>query len=287
MTGENQSVEDLTAGPRIAVVTGASSGIGLAAAEDLARRGWEVALVGRDPARLAEAQRRVTAVASAPVEAYRCDFADLTDVRLLAERLRERYPRIDVLANNAGGNVHTRSSTVDGYETTIQTNHLAPFLLSCLLRDRLRGGRIINTASGAHMQGRLDPDDLSSANGRYRSLVVYGSAKQANIAFAAEAARRWPDILSTSYHPGVVRTRFGSGSAMYTFFYRYAPALRTPAKGAETLVWLATADRSEIMPGGYYVDKRLRRPLPRVVDPGFTARLWEASLAAVGLPAAA
>jgi len=282
-------VEDLTAGssPGVVVVTGASSGIGLAAAEELARRGAELALVGRDEARLAEAQRRTAALSSAPVEAFRCDFADLTDVRLLAERLRDRYARIDVLANNAGGTVHRRSSTVDGFETTIQTNHLAPFLLSCLLQDRLRGGRIVNTASGAHMQGRLNPDDLSSTNQRYLSLAVYGSAKQANIAFAAEAARRWPDILSTSYHPGVVRTRFGHGNAMYTLYYRFMPGLRTPAKGAETLVWLATADPAQLTPGAYYQDLRVRRPLPRVVDPAFTARLWEASLAAVGLPATA
>jgi daunorubicin C-13 ketoreductase len=282
-------VEDLTAGstPGVVIVTGASSGIGLAAAEALARRGAELALVGRDEARLAEAQRRAAALSSAPVEAFQCDFADLTDVRLLAEHLRDRYPRIDVLANNAGGNIPRRSSTVDGFETTIQTNHLAHFLLSHLLRDRLRGGRIINTASRAHMQGRLDPDDLSSTKARYVSLVVYGSAKQANIAFAAEAARRWPDILSTSYHPGVVRTRFGNGHPMYTLFYRFTPGLRSPAKGAETLVWLATTDRAELTQGAYYHDLRISRPLPRVVDPAFTARLWEASLAAVGLPATA
>jgi NAD(P)-dependent dehydrogenase (short-subunit alcohol dehydrogenase family) len=284
MTAQNQPVEDLTT-PPLAVVTGASSGIGLAAAEELGRRGWAVAVVGRDPGRLDEATKRVRAVSESPVTAFQCDFAVLNDVRDLARRLRDSYRRIDVLANNAGASIFGRHSTVDGFEATIQTNHLAPFLLSHELRDLLRGGRIINTASMAHRQGRLDPDDLSSTRLPYASLVVYGSAKQANIAFAAEATRRWPEILSVSYNPGVVRTRFGSGSGMYTFFYRYAPGLRRPAKGAETLVWLATTGAPQITPGGYYMDRRLRQPIRRIVDPAFTARLWDASLAAVGLPA--
>lgn len=284
MTGQNRGVEDLTEGasePPVAVVTGASSGIGLAAAEGLARRGWRLALVGRDAGRLESATQQVRALTHAPVDAFRCDFARLADVRELAAGLLARYPRIDVLANNAGGVVPARRSTVDGHEETIQTNHLAAFLLSHELRPALRGGRIINTSSRAHQQGRLDPNDLSSNRQRYVALVVYGSAKQANIAFTAEATKRWPEILSVCFHPGVVRTRFGSESALYGWFYRYAPGLRTPEKGAETLIWLATADRGQLTPGGYYQDRRLRRPLPRIIDADFTARLWEASLAAV------
>lgn len=283
MTGENQPVEDLTS-PPTAIVTGASSGIGLAAAEELARRGWRVALVGRDPDRLESATQRVRSIAQAPVEAFRCDFADLTDVRALAGRLRERYPRVDVLANNAGGVVPRRHSTVDGHEKTIQVNHLAPFLLSHQLRDRLSGARIINTSSRAHWQGRLDPGDLSGKGRPYVPMLVYGSAKQANIAFAIEASRRWPEILSTSYHPGLVRTRFGNDNPMYALFYRFAPGLRTPAKGAETLVWLATTDPAGLTPGGYYVDRRISPTSARASDPSFTSALWAASLAAVGLP---
>src|SRR5690606_34832664 len=178
--------------PPVAVVTGASSGIGLAAAEGLARRGWRLALVGRDPGRLESAMQQVRALTHAPVEAYRCDFARLAEVRELAARLLTRYPRTGVLANIAGGVVPHRRSTVDGYEETIQTNHLAAFLLSHELRPALRGGRIINTSSRAHQQGRLNPDDLSSTRQRYVALVVYGSAKQANIAFTVEATKRWP-----------------------------------------------------------------------------------------------
>jgi NAD(P)-dependent dehydrogenase (short-subunit alcohol dehydrogenase family) len=270
---------------RVAVVTGASSGIGRAAAEEFARRGWAVALIGRDEARLAEATRRVRAAAgSGPGEPrvypYRCDFAVLAQVRDLAATLRRAYPRIDVLANNAGGAFSRRKTTVDGFELTIQVNHLAHFLLSHLLRDRLGGGRIVNTSSGAHAAGTLDPGDLTSTARRYFPFAVYGSAKQANILFAAEAARRWPEILSTSYHPGVVRTRFGHDSLVVSLFYRVTPGLRTPAKGAETLVWLATTEASQIVPGGYYLDRRLRQPSAGAADAELARRLWDASLAA-------
>jgi NAD(P)-dependent dehydrogenase (short-subunit alcohol dehydrogenase family) len=296
MTGENGPVEDLTAsGPRdparrVAVVTGASSGIGRAAATELCRRGWTVALVGRDESRLAQAVETARAAANGKdgpgggsAEGYRCDFGRLDDVRGLAGRLRAAHPRIDVLANNAGGAFGQRRSTVDGLDQTMQVNHLAPFLLSHELREALRGGRIVNTASGAHATGTLDPDDLDSSRQRFRSLAVYGTAKQANILFAKEAARRWPDILSTSYHPGVVRSRFGNESAVIAFFFRVAPFIRTPAKGAETLVWLATTDASGITPGGYYMDRKQRTPSARAADPDLAARLWEASLRAVGL----
>lgn len=281
MTGENEAVEDLTESGRVAVVTGANSGIGLAAALGLARLGWAVTLVGRDQGRLDAALAQVRAAGSAAASAHRCDFAVLADVRSLAATLRAEHPRIDLLANNAGGSTATRQTTVDGFELTIQTNHLAPFLLSHQLREQLRGGRIINTASAAHRAGRLDPDDLNAAGERYLPLAFYSSAKQANILFAAEAGRRWPDILSTSYHPGIVRTRFGRDSPVMALFYRTWPFLRTPAKGAQTLIWLAGADRAAITNGGYYIDLRLRQPSRGAADPALAARLWEASLAAV------
>jgi NAD(P)-dependent dehydrogenase (short-subunit alcohol dehydrogenase family) len=284
MTPENRPVEDLTGIP-IAVVTGASSGIGLAAAAELGRLGWHVVMLGRNPDRLAAAADEVRAVSAVAPQPYQCDFGSLAQVREVAQILRGRYPRLSVLANNAGGNVPQRRSTVDGFEETIQTNHLAHFLLSHELRENLRGGRIINTSSMAHHQGRLDANDLNSDRVMFLSLQVYGSAKQANILFTVEATKRWPEIASTAYHPGVVRTRFGHESAMYAIFYRWAPGLRSPKRGARTLVWLATVDREQLTPGGYYVDERLRRANPRATDPGLASALWEASAAAVGVPA--
>ncbi|WP_091254213.1 SDR family NAD(P)-dependent oxidoreductase [Micromonospora matsumotoense] len=272
-------MEDLT-GRRTVVVTGASSGIGLAAAVALARRGDRVALVGRDPARLQAAGDRVREASGERPELFRADFAVLDDVRGLAERLRAAYDRIDVLANNAGAIVLEPLSTVDGFELSIQANHLAPFLLSNLLIDRV--GRLVVTASGAHRSGVLDPDDLNAALRRYRPMRAYGTSKQANILFAAEAARRWPDVPAYSFHPGVVRTRFGADSRLLALGMRVLP-FRSPEKGAETLVWLANQPASRLVDGGYYADRRLRRPWPRAADPALAARLWTASATAVGL----
>lgn len=281
MTGVNGPVEDLT-GRRIVVVTGASSGIGLAAAVDLARRGDQVALVGRDPARLTGAGDRVREVSGERPALFRADFGVLDDVRRLAGKLRAEYDRIDVLANNAGAIVLQPVTTVDGFELTMQANHLAPFLLSNLLRDRI--GRLVVTASGAHRSGALDPDDLNASLHRYRPLRAYGTSKQANILFTAEAARRWPEVPAHSFHPGVVRTRFGNDSRLVAVGMRLLP-FRSPKKGAETLVWLARQDPAQLVNGGYYADRRLRRPLPKAADRQLAARLWEASARAVGLPA--
>jgi NAD(P)-dependent dehydrogenase (short-subunit alcohol dehydrogenase family) len=274
-------VEDLTE-RRTVVVTGASSGIGLAAAVDLARRGDRVVLVGRDPARLRAAGERVRECCGEQPELFRADFAVLDDVRGLAERLRAAYDRIDVLVNNAGAIVLQPVTTVDGFELSMQANHLAPFLLSNLLRDRV--GRMVVTASGAHRSGVLDPDDLNAALRRYRPMRAYGTSKQANILFTAEAARRWPEIPAHSFHPGVVRTRFGNESRLVALGMRLLP-FRSPEKGAETLVWLTNQDPARLVTGGYYADRRPRRPLPKAADPALAARLWTASAKAVGIDA--
>ncbi|MER5702356.1 SDR family NAD(P)-dependent oxidoreductase [Micromonospora sp. NPDC002296] len=274
-------MEDLT-GRRIVVVTGASSGIGLAAAVDLARRGDQVALVGRDPARLQAAGDRVRDASGERPELFRADFAVLDDVRGLAERLRAAYDRIDVLANNAGAIVLRPVTTIDGFELSMQANHLAPFLLSTLLRDRV--GRLVVTASGAHRSGVLDPDDLNATLRGYRPMRAYGTSKQANILFTAEAARRWPEIPAYCFHPGVVRTRFGADSRLVALGMRLMP-FRSPEQGAETLVWLADQEPARLTSGGYYADRRPRRPLRKAADPRLAARLWTASAEAVGVDA--
>ncbi|PYC69232.1 short-chain dehydrogenase [Micromonospora arborensis] len=272
-------MEDLTE-RRLVVVTGASSGIGLAAAVQLACRGDQVVLVGRDPARLQAAAVRVRENSGERPELFRADFAVLDDVRRLAERLRDAYDRIDVLANNAGAIALQPLTTVDGFEMSIQANHLAPFLLTNLLADRL--GRIVVTASGAHRFGALDPDDLNAPLRGYRSMGAYGTSKQANVLFTSEAARRWPGIPAYCFHPGVVRTRFANDSKLVAFGMRILP-FRSPEKAAETLVWLANQDRSRLVDGGYYADRRLRRPYRKAADPQLAARLWEASAKAVGI----
>ncbi|MFK3985439.1 SDR family NAD(P)-dependent oxidoreductase [Micromonospora sp. NPDC050397] len=263
------------------VITGATSGIGLAAAVELARRGDEVVLVGRDQLRLAAATDQVYDASGFRPAGFLANFAVLDDVRRLAEELRAGYDRIGVLANNAGTVSPRPVTTVDGIELTMQANHLAPFLLSALLRDRV--ARIVTTASGAHRWGVLDPDDLSATLRDYQPLRAYGTSKQANILSAAEAARRWSEPLAVSYHPGMVRTRFANESRLIAFAMKRAWFMRTPAKGAETLVWLAHLAPSALTNGGYYADRELRQPGPHAADPDLAARLWWASERAVGL----
>jgi NAD(P)-dependent dehydrogenase (short-subunit alcohol dehydrogenase family) len=267
---------------RTVVVTGASSGVGLAAAQQFARQGDRVVVVGRDPQRLADAVAAVRAAGDGREPgSMRADFARLTEVRALAEHLAQTYPSIDVLANNAGGMSASYVLTEDGFESTVQANHLAPFLLTSLLREQLRDGRVVNTASDAHRMGRPDTDFVGSPQ-TYSSWRTYGTSKADNILFAAEAARRWPDVLSTSFHPGVVRSNFGTGAAT-RFFYRYTPFLTTPEKAGDLLVWLATASADRLTQGAFYAGRSLRAPAPAAADPETAARLWDASTRAVGI----
>jgi daunorubicin C-13 ketoreductase len=257
--------------------------VGLAAATQFAERGDQVVVVGRNPDRMRAAVDRVRAAGGGREPGrFQADFEVLDDVRRLADHLLETYPAIDVLANNAGGMVDTYRRTVDGFEATIQGNHLAPFLLTHLLRDRLSGGRVVHTASRAHQRSNLDPDDFTGSSESFSSWAAYGAGKAANILFAAEAARRWPDVLNVSFHPGVVRTNFGNGLAV-RLFYRYAPFLTSPAEAGALLVWLATAPAAELTNGAYYVGRTVTAPSAEAADPVIAAKLWDASAKAVGL----
>ncbi|MDR8411827.1 SDR family NAD(P)-dependent oxidoreductase [Nonomuraea sp. 3-1Str] len=265
---------------RTVVVTGATSGIGRAAAVGFARRGAHVVAVGRDPVRLRSVVSELTEVGRVRPYGLGADFARLDDVRAAGEDLRGRYERIDVLASNAGGMFRTRTLTADGFESTIQVNHLSGFLLAHLLRDRLAGGRLIVTSSDAYTTGRLDPDDLNAERGRYGAGRAYGASKQAGILFAAEAARRWPDVLAVSFHPGEVRTLIGRGT-IASWYFRFNPLLRTPDRAADTLLWLATAPADGIAPGGYYMDRRPHPVKGPTAGADLAARLWDASAAAI------
>ncbi|PJE97045.1 short-chain dehydrogenase [Streptomyces carminius] len=271
--------------PRTIVITGASSGIGLAAAEQLAAGGDRVVLVGRDERRLAIAVDRVRAAGrGAEPGRFQADFERLADVRALADHLLATYPRIDVLANNAGMTTMSHRRTVDGHEATIQANHLGPFLLSKLLRERLRGSRIVNTSVRPGPNVRLDPDRLDRDGRRYNGIAAYQTSKAANVLFAMEAARRWPDILSLSLHPGLARTDIGRDTAL-RFFFRYAPFLAGPEKSARRLVRLATAPADELTSGALHGPGDPIRPNPRVFNADNAARLWATSEAAVAGPA--
>jgi NAD(P)-dependent dehydrogenase (short-subunit alcohol dehydrogenase family) len=265
------------------VITGASAGIGAAAARELHALGARVIPVGRDAARTAEI---ATAVGS---EGLVCDYEKLDDVRRLAADLAALGP-IDVLVNNAGGVWPDRMMTVDGFERTFQVNHLAPYLLTRLLHDQLAAasGRVVTTSSAAHSAGRLVLDDLDGAND-WKSWTAYGTSKLANILFTDQVAVRWkPDgVTATSLHPGVVATKFGRDSGLLGVVYR-SPLkvfLRDADKGADTLVWLASADAGQWLDGAYYSDRRLGKRSPQALDSDLAVALWDRSATMVGLPA--
>jgi NAD(P)-dependent dehydrogenase (short-subunit alcohol dehydrogenase family) len=262
--------------PRTIVVTGASDGIGAAAARAIARGGDRVVVVGRSPA-------RTNAVADElGAERHVVDYADLSAVARLAERLAAGHPRLDALVNNAGLVAGARSTTRDGHELTFQVNHLAPMLLTLRLREALAaaGGRVVTTASAAALsrQARVDLDDLDSTR-RYRALAAYATTKLENILLTAELARRWAGdgITAAAAHPGMVGSSFGSAATAPVRLFMAATRrfLRTPEQGADTLVWLATAPPGTWESGGYYTHCRLT---PAPVDRQLAAGLWDRSL---------
>ncbi|WP_225752817.1 SDR family NAD(P)-dependent oxidoreductase [Actinotalea sp. Marseille-Q4924] len=270
---------------RTVVITGASDGIGAAAARRLSAGGDRVVVVGRSEAKT----RALADELDAPH--HLADFADLDQVRRLADELRDAYPRIDVLANNAGGVMGSREVTKDGHEKTLQVNHLGPFLLTRLLLDRLRESRatVINTSSAAaRLFGRIDLHDLHNER-RYSAQKAYGDGKLANVLFTRELHRRHGDTIATAaFHPGVVATSFATEShSLFRFFYR-TPLRRffmlTPEQGADTLVWLATSTPHEDWtPGAFYEKRRPQQTNPQADDAALAAGLWERSADLVGV----
>ncbi len=267
---------------RVVVVTGASDGIGAAAARTLTTLGHRVIVVGRSP----EKTRAVAGSIGAPY--YLADYAQFDDVRRLAARLLDDHPRIDVLANNAGGIMGARSLTPDGHERTIQVNHLSPFLLTNLLMTRLLDSRarVITTSSVAHRPAAaLDFDDLTLTRG-YRPGRAYSTAKLMNILFARELHRRFGAVglRSAAFHPGVVSTNFSSefGGLLNVGYSLVARRFfRTAARGADTLAWLATTD--EWPDGEYFKDRRVSRSSRQSKDPALARELWERSARLTGL----
>ncbi|BDN83709.1 MULTISPECIES: SDR family NAD(P)-dependent oxidoreductase [Mycobacterium] len=266
------------------VITGASDGIGAAAARRLTQNGEKVVVVGRS-------ESKTTAVAAQlRADYFVADFADLSQVRALADKIRSEYPRIDVLANNAGAMCHEIQLTADGYEKTYQVNYLSPFLLTTLLLDVLVQSRatVVNTTSSSQrLLPKVTLAELENTAQR-RPSVAYALTKLAIVLFTRELHRRYhaKGLSAATFHPGYVDSNFGeaSGSRALAFMKYHVPLVTrftsTAEQGAEQLVWLASsAAGTDWTSGEYYSRHKIAKANRAAYDPRLASELWDRTLA--------
>lgn len=268
------------------VITGASDGIGAAAARALAGPDVNLVLTGRSAEKLAHVADSLGATA------FTADFARLDDVRALAAQIGDWVGHIDVLMNNAGGTFDPKHRTADGHEPNFQINHLAPFLLTNLLHDQLAGSGgslVLNTSSIGNLAGRVDLDDLDFQRRRAFEAITYGTSKLENILFTRGIAKRWADdgIASAAVHPGPVASGFGRDSFAVGLIYR-TPARRfaaiTPEKGAAPLIRLARRGADPTLNGVYFSRHRANgRESAQARKPELIDGLWSRSAELTGL----
>jgi retinol dehydrogenase 14 len=276
---------------KVVLVTGATGGIGKATAIGLATMGARVGITGRDLIRAEQAVADIrTASGNPAVDAFAADMSSQAEVRRLAGAVLDAYPRLDVLVNNVGGFCAHRHTTADGLEHTFALNHLAPFLLTNLLLDRLKASapaRVVTVSSGAQRMGHIDFDDLQGRR-NYSGQRAYNQSKLANVMFTIELARRLQGIgvTANSVHPGVVRTNFGSEDQA-GFFQIISPLVRpflkTPTQGAWTPIYLASSSDVEAITGQFFANRKPKTANKAAGDVDVTARLWRVSADLVGL----
>jgi retinol dehydrogenase 12 len=274
------------------VVTGGTSGIGEVAALRLAEKGARIVLIARDPARTAATLAKLkNANPSAMHAAHYGDLSALAEMKRVASEVAAAEPRIDVLVNNAGAVFLSRQTSLDGLEMTFATNHMAYFVVTNILLDRLKatpGARIVSTASDAHKSGKLDFDDLQSEKS-YGSFRVYGTSKLCNILFTRELARRLDgaDVTANCLHPGFVGTRFGQNNASNVFTRLLRNAVMSlgisPEEGAKTIIHLASSPDVATISGEYFYKCKVAEPTAAAQDDGAAKRLWDVSAKIAGL----
>ena len=286
---------EMTSDRKIALITGATAGIGQVAARELTRQGFRVGIVGRNPTKCrATAAQIRQEVPGAEVDTFVADLSSQAEVRRLADEVRTSYPRLDVLLNNAGAMYTPRQETIDGIERTWALNHLAYFLLTNLLLDLLNAapaGRVVSVASDAHkFYPTIRFRDIEWRRG-YNAWQVYGHSKLANILFTRELARRLresgSEVTANCVHPGIVRTDFMNGKGLTFWFSRHLSNLfAIPAeRGADTAVWLATAPEVAGISGEFFARRKPHWRTPAARNDRTARRLWEVSEAMVKEPA--
>jgi retinol dehydrogenase 14 len=281
---------------RTVLVTGGTGGIGKATALGLARMGAHLAITGRDRERTESAAREIREAGGGQVDVFVADLSSQSEVRRLADEVLQSLPRIHVLVNNVGGYWKTRHVTADGLERTFALNHLAPFLLTSLLLERLgqsAPARVVTVSSNAQAMGKIDFDDLQGEQS-YSGSRAYNQSKLANVLFTYELARMLPRlqagaVTANALHPGVVNTSFGAedpGGVQRLLVPFARPFMKSPARGAATSVHLASSPELEGVTGGFFASSKPRKSSKRSYDQATAARLWQVSAALVGLPSA-
>jgi retinol dehydrogenase 14 len=277
------------------LITGGTGGIGRAAAIGLAAMGARVGITGRDRARAEQAAAAIARESGNPaIDIFVADMSSQADVRRLAGEVLAAYPRLDVLLNNVGGFWAHRHLTADGLEHTFALNHLAPFLLTSLLLDRLMASapaRIVTVSSGAQSMGKIDFDDLMGER-KYSGQEAYNQSKLANVMFTYELARRLEGsgVTATVLHPGVTSTGFGAEDMARGWGPLIAlmrPFMKSPERGAETPIYLASSPDAEGVSGRYFANRKAKKSNASSYDSATTGRLWSVSADLVGLGVAA
>ena len=283
---------------KICLITGGTNGIGKSTAHELASMGATVVIVGRDAQKTSQVVEEIRAASgNDKVGSLMADLSSQQEVRHLANEFEGKYSHLDVLLNNAGAVYMQRQLSVDGIEMTFALNHLAPFLLTNLLLDKIQASapaRIINVSSGAHTSGKIEFDNLQGE--RDYSSRAYGNSKLATILFTMELARRLEGtgVTANALHPGFVSTGFGRNNP--GFFMKAIRAVvpligRSPEKGAETSIYLASSPEVQSLTGKYFVDCNSTQPASQATDTAVARKLWDISAEMVhladGLPAKA
>jgi NAD(P)-dependent dehydrogenase (short-subunit alcohol dehydrogenase family) len=269
---------------KICLVTGGTNGIGKSTAQELARMGATVVIVGRDAQKTSEVVQGIRAASGNPnVDSLLADLSSQQEVRRLAHEFKNKYSQLHVLLNNAGAVFMQRQLSVDDIEMTFALNHLASFLLTNLLLDVIKASapaRIINVSSNAHTTGKIEFDNLQGE--RNYSPRVYENSKLANILFTMELARRLEGtgVAVNALHPGFTATGFAknNGKVMATLVSIFAPLVaRSPEKGAEMSIFLASSPSVEGMTGKYFYDSQMIAAAPQATDMVVARKLWDAS----------
>jgi len=287
----NAEARALPMANKVVLITGGTGGIGKATAIGLARMGARVGITGRDLARTERAAADIrNASGSVAVDTFVADLTSQAEVRRLALAVLDANPRLDVLINNVGGFWAHRHPTSDGLERTFALNHLAAFLLTNLLLDRLKASapaRVVTVSSGAQSMGRIAFDDLQGAR-KYSGQRAYNQSKLANVMFTNELARRvaGTGVTANCLHPGVVRTNFGAEDQARLFAIVspvVLPFLKTPAQGAETSIYLASSPNVDGISGQFFINRKPKAANKAAYDTNVAARLWAISAELVNM----